>query len=96
MTEPGFKDRPDRKLPDWAVVLVMTQAVAVLIALVTPITPSKTGSKWSPADLFLEDPSYFEKVLASYVAVNVIMALIALVAWVSLRMSRSDSDAGSR
>lgn len=89
MNEPDREDRPDQKLPDWAVVLLMTQAVALLIALVTPVTPSKTGSKWSPADLFLADPGYVEKFLASYVTVNVLMAAIALVAWVSIRWGRS-------
>jgi hypothetical protein len=87
--KPDLDDRSGWRLPDWAVVLLMTQAVALLIALVTPVTPSKTGSKWSPADLFLADPGYLEKVFASYVTVNVLMALIALAAWLSIRRGRS-------
>lgn len=89
MNEPDREDRPQGKLPDWAVVLLMTQGLALLIALVTPVTPTKTGSKWSPAELFLADPSYLEKVLASYVVVNLLMAVIALLAWVSVRRDRS-------
>ena len=96
MSETDSEGGPGSKLPDWVVVLLMIQAVAILIALVSPITPSKTGSRWSPADLVLEDPGYLHHVLASYVVVNAIMALIALAAWVSLRRSRSDSDAASQ
>ena len=36
-------------MPDWLVALLMAEGVALMIALVTPITPSKTGSTWSPA-----------------------------------------------
>jgi predicted TIM-barrel fold metal-dependent hydrolase len=56
-----------------------------MIALVTPITPTKTGSTWSPAELFTADPSYLEKVFASFVMVNLIIAALGLVAWVAIR-----------
>lgn len=75
-------------MPDRLVALLMAEGVALMIALVTPITPSKTGSTWSPADFFLADPSYLEKVMASFVVVNVLMAVLFLVAWVSVRRGR--------
>lgn len=81
---------PDRKRPaDWVVTLLLAEGVALLIALVTPITPSKTGSTWSPADLFVTDPNYLEKVIASFVAVNVLIAVLGLVVSASIRRDRS-------
>jgi len=70
---------------DWLVAAFLTEASALLIALVTPVTPSKTASRWTPADLFLADPSYFQKVLASFVAVNLLIAILGLVAWLTMR-----------
>ena len=75
--------------PDWLVVVLLTQAAAILIALVSPITPSKTGSTWSPADLFIADPSYLAKVLASFVVVNIMIAVIGVLAWLFIRKDRS-------
>jgi hypothetical protein len=50
------------------------------------VTPSKTGSTWSPAELFDSDPGYLDKVLASFVTVNLLVLLIGAVAWVLLRV----------
>ena len=88
MNEPELEDRRSR-LPDWLVAVVLTEGTALMIALVTPITPSRTGSTWSPAELFSADPNYLEKVLASFVAVNLIIAVLAPVAWVAIRRDRS-------
>ena len=88
MSEPELNDRRSA-LPDWFVAVVLTEGTAILIALLTPITPSKTGSTWSPADLFSADPSYLEKVLASFVAVNIMIAVLGLIAWVAIRRGRS-------
>lgn len=82
-------EEPEGPLPGWAVGLLAMQTIAVAIALVMPITPSKTGSTWSPADLFWEDPTYLEKVLASYVVVNILLVLLGLIAWVVLRRDES-------
>ena len=82
-------DSGDQALPDWLVVVLLTQGTALLIALVTPITPSKTGSTWSPAELFWTDPSYFAEVLASFLAVNAIIAVLGLIAWAMMRRERS-------
>lgn len=88
MSEPEKKNRRSR-LPDWLVAVVLVEATALLIALVTPITPSKTGSQWTPADIFSADPSYLEKVLASFVVVNVMIAIIGVLAWIFIRRDRS-------
>jgi len=70
--------------------LLVLEVIAVLIALVEPVTPSKTGSKWSPAQIFTADPSYVEKVLVSFVAVNLLFAILAILVWVVGRLGRSD------
>ena len=47
-----------------------------------PLTPSKTGSTWSPAHLFTPDPTYLEKVAASFVLVNGILVGLGVVVWI--------------
>ncbi len=80
----------ESRLPDWAVGVLVTQAIALGIALVSPLTPSKTGSTWSPAELVWPDPGYLQKVLASFVTVNLLLVVIGLVAWVALRWGQRD------
>jgi hypothetical protein len=60
--------------------LLVIESIALAIALVTPITPSKTGSTWSPADLMWTDPTYLQKVAASFVVVNLLIAVLGLAA----------------
>lgn len=38
--------------------VLVLEFIALLIALVSPVTPSRTGSTRSPAELFATDPSY--------------------------------------
>lgn len=71
---------------DRVVAVLAIELIAVSIALVSPVTPSKTGSTWSPADLFVEDPSYLEKALAAFVTVHVLMVLIGALAWLAVRI----------
>ncbi len=68
----------------------MTEAIALGIALAMPITPSKTGSTWSPANFFSTDPTYLEKVAASFVVVNFLLLVLGLVAWVISRRGASE------
>ena len=73
-------------LPDWAVGLLTVEAIALLIALAMPITPSKTGSTWSPAQLFATDPSYLMEVAVYFVITNLLILAIGLAAWVWSRL----------
>ena len=90
--EPNETGSPDAdsssRLPDWAVALLAVEAIALLIGLAMPITPSKTGSTWSPVELFSEDPSYLLEVAFWFVMTNVLMLGIGLVAWVHSRLKR--------
>lgn len=65
--------------------LLVVEGVAFVIALVTPVTPSKTGSDWTFADLVWEEPSYAQEVAASFVVVNLLILLIGLVIWIAVR-----------
>ena len=68
------------RLPDWAVGLLAAEGIALGIAIALPLTPSKTGSTWSPAHLFTPDPSYPEKVFGSFVFVNLLLLVLGLIA----------------
>ena len=81
---------PQSRLPDWLVLVLFAEGVALLIALVTPVTPAKTGSTWTPAELFLADPSYLDKVVSSFVLVNLMIAIIGIIGWLSIRRDRRE------
>ena len=70
----GWRDR--------AVGILAMESIALGIALAMPITPSKTGSTWSPAHLFTPDPTYLEEVAASFVSVNAIFVVLGVLALV--------------
>lgn len=63
----------------------LSQVVALLIALVMPVTPSRTGSDWSLARAFFADPSYVHEVLVYFVLTNLLMGLLALFVLVLAR-----------
>jgi hypothetical protein len=70
--------------------IVVLEVIALAIALAAPITPSKTGSTWSPAELVTPDPNYVQKVLASFVVVNVIIAVLAIVVWLTVKVGSKE------
>ena len=74
---------------DWAVAVFLTEVSCVLIALLMPITPSRTGGRWSPADLLIENPSYPERALAWFVVTNAIVIVVAAVVWLLVRRGRA-------
>ena len=76
-------------IPDWLVGVLVIETIAVSIGLVTPIVPSKTGSDWSPADLFTADPTYLEKAFASFVVLHGIILVLGVVAWILMKRDRS-------
>ncbi len=80
MSEESPEKKPRSNVSDRVTGVVVIESVALAIALVTPITPSKTGSMWSPADLMWTDPTYLQKVAASFVVVNLLIAVLGLAA----------------
>jgi hypothetical protein len=65
--------------------VLAVEAFALLVALVTPITPSKTGSTWTPGEFFSTDPSYVVDVAASFLMVNCLLFAIGLAVWITSR-----------
>jgi hypothetical protein len=70
--------------------LLVLEAIALGIALVAPVTPSRTGSTWSPAELLTAEPTYLLDVLVSFVVVNLMFAVLAMLVWIVTKVSGSE------
>jgi hypothetical protein len=74
--------------------MLMFEAAFVAISLVSPITPSKTGSDRGIAHAFIESPSYLEEVAVSFLAVSflalhVLVLVLAVVVVIVSRVQRA-------
>jgi len=92
---PGTSQESPEKNPrpnasDRVVGLLVVESIALAIALVTPVTPSKTGSTWSPADLMWTDPTYVQKVAATFIVVNLLIVVLGLAAVAVAKWSGPD------
>ncbi|NIP57954.1 MAG: hypothetical protein GWM92_15865 [Gemmatimonadetes bacterium] len=65
--------------------LALVEGVALMIAVIMPVTPSKTGSEWAPAELVFPDPSYLHQVAVYFVLTNLMIALLAAALVVGVR-----------
>jgi len=63
------------------------QFMALLIGLAMPITPLKTGGRANMASYFFENPGYVHEALVWYLATNLLIALIGVIAVISVRRS---------
>jgi hypothetical protein len=61
------------------------QFIALLIGLAMPITPLKTGGRADMARYFFENPGYVHEALVWYLATNLLIALIAVIAVIWVR-----------
>ena len=59
-------------------IFLLIEAIALFIALIMPITPSKTGSDGSIADWFFKEPNYFQEFLIDFIFLNIILSFIAI------------------
>lgn len=80
---------PGGGVPDWAAALLLSEAAALLIALATALVPGRSGSTWSPADVLYENPSLLQRVVASFVLLNVVLGVLGTGAWFLVRRTRS-------
>ena len=71
----------------WKAVLIL-EWIALLIGLAMPITPSKTGSDFSMADLFFEDPTYLQEVLVYFLLTNALFGVLAVVVFIFMRFEK--------
>jgi hypothetical protein len=60
-------------------IFFLIEASLFAIALILPVTPSKTGSGKNLTEYFFDNPSYFEEVLFNLIFINIIVVFIALI-----------------
>ncbi|MEN8145214.1 MAG: hypothetical protein ABFS14_09715 [Gemmatimonadota bacterium] len=68
--------------------VLAVEAIAGGIALVMPVTPSKTGGDGSMADMFFAAPTYWQEVLVLFVLGNVLLAILILIARITNKRAR--------
>lgn len=51
------RENEKNRLPGWVTGALVAESIALAIALVAPVTPSKTGSTWSPTNLCSANPT---------------------------------------
>jgi hypothetical protein len=61
--------------------LLLAECATLMIALLMPVTPSKTGSKRSLADLLITDPTYLQEVVVYFVLTNILILIIGAIVW---------------
>ncbi len=73
--------------------LFLAEGAAVMIALLMPITPSKTGSVRGLPHLLLPEPTYVQEVLIYFALTNLLLVLLGavLALWVRGRRSSGAS-----
>jgi len=71
--------------------LAAVEAIALMIALVMPLTPSKTGSDLRPGNVLFQDAGYLEHVLVGFLLVHVILLVLALAVWIVTLVSEGRS-----
>jgi hypothetical protein len=71
----------------WQVACVI-EGVALMIGLVMPVTPSKTGSDWSMAQLVFPEPSYLQEVLVYFVLTNLLIVAFVGTLWLFVRLEQ--------
>jgi hypothetical protein len=65
--------------------LLLAESAAIMIGLVSPLTPSKTGSDRGIAHFFFAEPSYLQEVFVSFVSVNLLLVVIGIAAAIWLK-----------
>lgn len=78
----------DEKPGPWWQILLLIEGTLLAIALVTPITPGKTGSNLGLAHLFVENPSYIEDVAVGFLALHVLLLFLGIVFVLYVRAQR--------
>ena len=61
--------------------LLLAEGAALMIGVLMPITPSKTGSTRGLAHLLTPEPSFLQQVLVYFVLTNLLMLIIGVIIW---------------
>ena len=75
---------------DQRAVAILAESSALLIAVAMALVPGRSGSTWSPADFFWDDPGLLLRIASTFVLMNVLLAVLGLVGWGVLRKGTHD------
>ncbi len=64
------------------------EIILLIISMIMPITPNKTGSTSKLAERFIQNPSYFEEVLFYLVFGNIIVIILTVAILIWLRITK--------
>jgi len=67
--------------------LVLAEGAALMIALLMPITPSKTGSGRGLAHFLIPDPTYFQQAVLYFILTNVLILIIVAILWLWTKLT---------
>ena len=76
---------PTPERGDVGPILILVEATVLMIALIMPVTPSKTGSSWNPAGLIWPDTSYAKEVVAWFIVAHILLAIVGVGIWIVTR-----------
>ena len=74
--------------------LLFGEGVAAVIALPSTVVPGRTGLRNSIAELFFDQPTFMQKLLVSFVGINLILIVLLVVAF-AVWWWKSRSNQGS-
>lgn len=83
----------DRKLKlsnRWQI-FIGIEIILLIISMIMPITPSKTGSNSKLAERFIQNPSYFEEVLFYLVFGNIIVIILTVAILIWLKITKKSA-----
>lgn len=69
------------------------QAIVLAIALVMPITPTKTGGRANMAAYFVENPGYLHEAVFWFLAGNALVAILAVIVVILVRRDKRKKPA---
>jgi hypothetical protein len=75
-------------------IFFLLEIILLIISMIMPITPGKTGSSTKLADWFIKNPSYFEEVFFYLVFGNMIVIILAVVFLIWLRITKKPGTKG--
>ena len=67
--------------------LLLAVGAALMIALLMPITPSKTGSDRGIADFLIPNPTYLQEVVVYFILTNILILIIGVIIWLWVKFS---------
>ena len=67
--------------------LFLVEGAALMIALLMPITPSKTGSDRGIADFLIPNPTYLQEVVVYFILTNILILIIVVIIWLWVKFS---------